>query len=332
MWNRIGVALGAGIASALLFAVTIQGTALALALAYLAPLPIMIATLGWGLDAGGIAFAAGIVVVAGAVDALTAVGFALTVALPSVALAGLAWLKDTRIRRADPDMPPVRATLGQLAMLAAGIGITISAGALITMIVANGGYEKGVAGVSQWLQPELESAVSDASALPDSMTGEGLARLIVRFAPPAIAGSATLMLIVNLYLSARTALLSQRLPRPWSDIPSNYALPAPLGGVALLSGVVWALAPAPVSVFASILCGGLAVIYVLLGLTALHALTRRAPARMALIGALYLACLVAPQWVLPPVALIGLAESFAGLRARALAPPRPKPETRNPNP
>lgn len=330
MWNRIGVALGAGIASALLFAVTIQGTAIALALAYLAPLPIMIATLGWGLDAGAIAFASGTAVVAGAVDPMTALGFALTVALPSLALAGLAALKDIRIRRTPPDSPAQRAGLGHLAMLAAGIGVAISAGALITMIVANGGYEKGVAGVSQWLQPELEGAMNEAGSLPNGVTGEALAQLIVKFAPPAIAGSATLMLLINLYLSARSAQLSQRLPRPWPDIPTNLALPAPLAGLALASLAVWAFAPAPVSAFASILCGALAVLFALLGLAVLHALTRRAPARIALIGALYLACGVAPHWVLPPVAAIGLIESFVGLRARSLAPPRPKPETRTP--
>jgi len=330
MWNRIGVALGAGIASALLFAVTIQGTAIALALAYLAPLPIMIATLGWGLDAGAIAFAVGTAVVAGAVDPLTSLGYALTVALPALALAGLAALKDIRIRRGPPEAPPQRASMGQIAMLAAGIGVAISAGALITMIVANGGYEKGVAGVSQWLQPELEGAMSEAGSLPNGVTGGDLAHLVIKFAPPAIAGSATLMLLINLYLSARSAQLSQRLPRPWQDIPASFALPAPLGAVALVSVAVWALAPAPVSAFASILCGGLAVLFALLGLAVLHALTRRAPARMALIGALYLACALAPQWVLPPVAVIGLLESFAGLRARSLAPPRPKPETRTP--
>ena len=198
------------------------------------------------------------------------------------------------------------------------------------MIIANGAYEKGVAGVSQWLQPELEGAMSEAGSLPNGVTGEGLAQLIIKFAPPVIAGSATLMLLINLYLSARSAQLSQRLPRPWQDIPSGYSLPAPLGAFAIVAGAVWGLAPAPASVFASILCGGLAVLYALLGLAVLHALTRRAPARLALMGALYLACAVAPAWVMPPVAVLGLIESFAGLRARSLAPSRPKPETRNP--
>ena len=55
MLHRFIVAIGAGCAAALLFVVSAQSSVLAMALAYLAPLPIMIATLGWGLDAGAIA-------------------------------------------------------------------------------------------------------------------------------------------------------------------------------------------------------------------------------------------------------------------------------------
>ena len=55
MLQRVGIAAGAGIAAALLFAVTAKGTMLALFLAYLAPLPIFIVSLGWGLDIGALA-------------------------------------------------------------------------------------------------------------------------------------------------------------------------------------------------------------------------------------------------------------------------------------
>ena len=55
MMQRYAVAFGAGCAAAFLFAVSAESSPLAMLLAYLAPLPIMIATLGWGLDAGAIA-------------------------------------------------------------------------------------------------------------------------------------------------------------------------------------------------------------------------------------------------------------------------------------
>ena len=55
MIQRFAVPVGAGAVSALLFALTIKGTPLALALAYLAPLPLMIAAFGWGALGGLVA-------------------------------------------------------------------------------------------------------------------------------------------------------------------------------------------------------------------------------------------------------------------------------------
>ena len=52
MIQRFAVPVGAGAVSALLFALTVKGTPLALALAYLAPMPLMIAAFGWGALGG----------------------------------------------------------------------------------------------------------------------------------------------------------------------------------------------------------------------------------------------------------------------------------------
>ena len=90
MLNRIGMALGAGLAAALLFVVTVQGTAIAMPLAYLAPLPIMIATLGWGVDAGAIALSSPPRSWRASIEPQSGLIFAATVALPAWALAAFA--------------------------------------------------------------------------------------------------------------------------------------------------------------------------------------------------------------------------------------------------
>jgi len=56
-------------------------------------------------------------------------------------------------------------------------------------------------------------------------------------------------------------------------------------------------------------------------LAVLHALSRRAPGRMALMVALYFALLIAPRWVGVALAVVGLAESLLGLRNRQAAHP-----------
>src|SRR5580704_14040034 len=86
------VALAAGCASALMFASIISGALISLLLFYLAPLPLMVAALGWGpLSAtiGGIAAACGLGVIFGLPYCIA---FAVTVALPAWWLGHLALL------------------------------------------------------------------------------------------------------------------------------------------------------------------------------------------------------------------------------------------------
>src|SRR5258708_14330859 len=86
------VAIAAGCASVLMFASIISGALISLVLFYLAPLPLMVAALGWGpLSAtiGGIAAATGL----GAIFGLPyCIAFAVTVALPAWWLGHLALL------------------------------------------------------------------------------------------------------------------------------------------------------------------------------------------------------------------------------------------------
>ena len=92
MITTVLIALAAGCASALMFASIISGALISLMLFYLAPLPLMVAALGWGpLSAtiGGISAALGL----GAMFGLPyCIAFVLTVALPAWWLGHLALL------------------------------------------------------------------------------------------------------------------------------------------------------------------------------------------------------------------------------------------------
>src|SRR5256885_898773 len=88
----VAIALFAGAASALMFASIISGALISLVLFYLAPLPLMVAAIGWGpLSAaiGGVAATIGL----GALFGLPyCFAYALTVALPAWGLGPLAML------------------------------------------------------------------------------------------------------------------------------------------------------------------------------------------------------------------------------------------------
>src|SRR3954466_7794357 len=86
------IAIVAGSASALMFASVISGALISLVLLYLAPLPLMVAALGWGpLSAaiGGIAAAAGLAILFGLPYCIA---FTVAVALPAWWLGHLALL------------------------------------------------------------------------------------------------------------------------------------------------------------------------------------------------------------------------------------------------
>jgi hypothetical protein len=320
MVNRIGVPLGAGLASALLFVVTVKGTPIAMALAYLAPLPIMIAAIGWGALSGAVACGLASAGVAVVVDPLSGLLFALTIALPGWALASFAISHGARFRWRRGAAPPSEwMSVGAIVALAAALGAIISLGALIGLMVRYGGYESGLQSFADALEPAIEEAAGGAALLPEGETARDVALSLVRLAPAAIAGSTVLMFCVNLYAAARSAALSHRLRRPWPDLPTEFALPPSLAAIALAALAAAFALPAPAGQIAWIVAGALGAAFALQGLAALHALSRGLPLRPWLLGALYVCCFIRSNWILPAIAILGLIESFASLRARAAA-------------
>jgi hypothetical protein len=86
------IALAAGWASALMFTSIVSGELISVLLLYLAPLPLMVAALGWGplsASIGGIAAACGLAAIFGLPYGIA---FAVTVALPAWWLGHLALL------------------------------------------------------------------------------------------------------------------------------------------------------------------------------------------------------------------------------------------------
>jgi hypothetical protein len=198
---------------------------------------------------------------------------------------------------------------------AALFGILASAVAVAAMMIAHGGYDAGVREVAS----ALERAIGDAfdAAAPDGMTLAEFTDIIVRAAPPAVAGSTLLILCVNLYVAARTAQVSQRLARPWQDLPRALMIPWP-AGVALVLTTIGAYAlPSPASQFAWIGVGGLGGAFALQGLSVAHELSRGLPLRPLMLIALYLCCILRAKWTIPVIAALGVIDSFAKLRARA---------------
>jgi hypothetical protein len=322
MLHRFVVAIGAGCAAALLFVVSSQSSVVAMALAYLAPLPIMIATLGFGLDAGAIAGAISVAALAVLAEPLSALLFAASVAAPAWALAAFAVTPIAKYYRGRKSDAPALPSVGAVVALAAFLGMIGAVAVLSTVIVVYGGYAEGARQVASAVAALAADAFEGA---PNQLTARDFADGLVRFGPPAIAASTLMMLCVNLYAAARSTLLSQNLPRSWPDLPTSLALPWPFG-VAFLAclGASFAL-PAPAAQYFSIGAGGLGAALALQGLAVAHALSRGLKMRPLMLIALYACCVLRAKYTLPVLAGLGLLDGFLRLRSRASLIPTPTP-------
>jgi Predicted membrane protein (DUF2232) len=322
MLHRFIVAIGAGCAAALLFVVSGQSSALAMTLAYLAPLPIMIATLGWRLDAGAIAAAISVAALIVLAEPLSALFFAASVAAPAWGLAAFAITPVVRYFGVQRPGAPVHPSVGAIVSLASLIGILASAAVLTTIIIIYGSYREGARQVAA----SVAALAADAfEVAPDGLSAREFAETLVRFGPPAIAASTLLMLCVNLYAAARSTQLSHCLPRPWQDLPTSLVLPWPFG-VAFLAclGVAYAL-PAPAAQYFWIAAGGLGTALALQGLAVAHALSRGLKMRPLMLLALYACCVLRAKYTLPVLAGLGVIDGFLKLRSRAALVPTPTP-------
>jgi hypothetical protein len=314
------IAFAAGAASALMFASIISGALISLLLFYLAPLPLMVAAIGWGpLSAaiGGIAAGTSLGLLFG-MPYLAA--FVVTVALPAWWLGHLALLG----RPVGTDAPVVTGVatapvtewypIGRLLLWTAGFAAFTTMAALLTLGTDG---DTIVASLTRALTRILGSRGGSAG---DS---EQIINALVAIAPAAAAIVAIMTLTLNLWLAGRIIVTSGRLHRPWPDLKSA-ALP-PMTLVALCLAIALSFMGGLIGIFAQIVSAALMMVYALTGFAALHTLTLGMKSRVVVLSLTYAMVLVLGWPILTMVGL-GLADAFFGFRQRFLAR-RPPPTT-----
>ena len=320
MMQIVLVGLGAGAAAALLFATAlagaplISGTTISVTLVYLrtllfylAPLPILIAALGWNHWAG---------LVAGLVAA-TSLGlvigfylfsaFMIGVALPAWWLAYLSLLARPVAANGSPTLEWY--PIGRLLLWAALISAV-----LVIVAVPYFGTDK------EAFQAALRSIFERAFRSPMPVNApadiDRVIDLLVSALPLALAGLITLLSMLNLWIAGRVVRVSGRLARPWPDL-SMLTLP-PLTPGLLALAIAGMFLPGIASVLSGIVAGSLMMAYALVGFAVLHAVTRGLDYRAMALAGTYVAVILF-FWPLLALALLGLADSAFLIRARVTA-------------
>jgi hypothetical protein len=297
------IGLGAGAASALVFASVKSGALLSIFLFYLAPLPILIAALGWSHVAAIFAAMSAAIVLGLLFGSVYLFVFLLSVGLPAWWLGYLAMLA-----RPMPDgtlewYPP-----GRLVVWIAVIGAMLVVAAMPTFGFDEESFRNGLRAALRPMVERMMAGDGTSNVNVDRMTD-----LMALILPPTASVLATVTLSANLWIAARVVSFSGRLNRPWPNL-SAMTFP-PLVSAALLAAIIASLLGGLLGIAGTALAATLLMAFAILGFAVLHAITRGASARPFILSGTYAATLVI-GWPVLAMTLLGLADAAFGIRAR----------------
>jgi hypothetical protein len=308
------IALAAGCASALMFASIVSGALISLLLFYLAPLPLMVAALGWGplgATIGGIAAATGLGVIFGLPYCIA---FVVTVALPAWWLGHLALLGRpvsngvSSGNGASPVEPALEwYPVGRVLLWITGFAALTTLAALLTL-------GADAASITGALTRGLRRIIGPNEAASAGETEQWIDALVT-IAPAAAATVAMMTLTLNLWLAAKITATSGRLHRPWPDL-KGAALP-PMTLAALSVAIAFCFTGGLLAILAQIVTAALMMAYALIGFAVLHTLTLGLKSRALWLSCTYAVVLVI-GWPVVAMMLLGVADAVFGFRRRYL--------------
>lgn len=337
MTQFLGIGIGAGLVSALLFGVLLKATALAILLYLLAPLPILIVGLGWSHRAALVAAITGALALAVVVQPFLGLGFFAYLALPAWWLAYLALLG-----RANADGTMEWYPTGRLLAWTAG---TAGLAFVAIAVIAAPNYEtfqSQLRGMTRTLiqvradraanpgapvpKPAAPEAGAEAPAEPGPQdpaetTRTEVANALAAIAPGLATHGLTVLLTFYLWAAARIVRISGRLLRPWPDLAATM-MPRRVLGV-LAGAMLVGLAPGYLGVLGVAVAGALSAAFALQGLAAFHDRSRGRPGRLALLFGLYLILFFTQGVALLALTLFGIADTALDRRRPRDAAGRP---------
>lgn len=304
MMQIVLIGLGAGAASALLFASIASGSLLSIFLFYVAPLPILIAALGWSHWAAAIAALSAAMSLAAVFGSMFFVAFMIGTGIPAWWLGYLAMLARPTANGALEWYPP-----GRLVLWCTGFAVLIISIGILTF---GADLESFHTEMRRGLERIIQFRAGDPVAARTNQTQ--LIDFLVAVIPAAAGVLATITNVINLWLAARIVKFSGRLQRPWPELP---ALTFPRATAAILAiAVALTFAGGMAGLLATVTSAALVVAYGILGFAVLHALTRGTRGRGLVLGASY-AAVILFFWPVLALCMLGLADAAIDLRGRA---------------
>ncbi|MFD0915709.1 hypothetical protein ACFQ14_04755 [Pseudahrensia aquimaris] len=306
------IAIVCGLISALMLAAPLRLGGLGAMLFLFAATPVCVSALGFGTKAGVISGLMGAIAFGaflGPVNGISVFVFSLLPGIWAGHMAGLVSYDD-----GDANWFPLSTILTRLAFLAAGSVIAI-------------GYINGLngEGLNAYVNESLTAMMTAAGeqnpnlAVPSQEQIGQSAAQIVGFFPMFAPAFLLITYVWNLSFGARIARANGWMLRPKDDIPSMTGVELGLVGV-FAAALLISFFGGTVGLAAKVVAGATGAALMLTGFAVLHDLTRGVAARGLLLGTTYaftFLTLIPAFFML----ILGLVETFTGLRARRGGPP-----------
>jgi hypothetical protein len=313
MIQFVVIGISAGAAAALLFASVTSGTLLSVPLFYLAPLPIMIAGLGWSHWAALTAATAGAIALGLVFGTMFLFAFLTGAGVPAWWLSYLGMLArpvGDNGKNQTLEWYPTGRLVSWAAILAALV---------VIIAIPNFGTdaESFRVGLRDALRTLLRVESGTATDAPLNLPGaskiDRLISFLVNVIPPAAAVLATITNLLNLWLAARVVRFSGRLSRPWPQLAAMSF--SPLLTAALGLAITLSFVDGMLGIVAGIVSASLLIAYGVLGFAVLHAITQNMGSRGFVLGLAYAAVIVL-GWPIFALCLLGVVDTAIDLRGR----------------
>lgn len=306
------IGLGAGAASALLYAAPLGGAPLGLAfvLFYLAPLPNFVVGLGWGALPVIAAGLSGTALSFAALGLASGSVYLLFLALPVSVMCQLALLSRRTVSegtsQAQMQWYPTERLIASAALMAGALGSAVALGV--------GSDPEAFRGAVETLFKEGPLREVAQSQGLDEQKLRDLSGLVARGLPAAAAVIWLLTTLGNLWGASRIVEASGRAARPpiqllSADLPSLFPL-------LLAAALGLSFVPGIPGLMATAFAGALIFAYLFVGLGVIHAWARGRSNKGLLLASLYM-FMVLFGWVALVVAIVGVADPIFRLRERA---------------
>jgi hypothetical protein len=302
--SQMLLAVGAGLTGAILFATLLSGSLWALALSYLAPLPLFVAGLALGVGWAAVAAASASLAMAAAGGFAIGLTFAVTYAAPALIMT-----RQALLRREDTEGRTIWYPAGALVLSLAGLALV----AYLTLLVAFASAEGGLEGFLRATLLQAFRAVAPPDAPPGS--SDALAALFARYAPGLTAVTWMQMIAINGVLAQALLSASKRNLRP-SPAMADIQLPKWLLAATAIVALGAVFSDIAHAVAANLLIIALAT-FLFAGFAVIHTVSARWNYQRLWLGIIYTITFTFP-WPVLLIAGLGIIETSIGLRRRAI--------------